>query len=493
MSSFDEIRNIRIVKLEAIKASGMNPYPISSKQDFELSAVIKNFEKLSKAKKNEYSLVGRVLALRPQGGLIFFHFSDGTAKFQALLKKGEAISDKEFDLFFNTVDIGDFVQVTGSLFVTKREEKTVQVSTWTMLSKSLRPLPEKWHGLTDVEDRFRKRYLDTLMNEEVRNRFLLRAKLITEIRSILDKAGYIEVETPVLQPLYGGASAEPFKTHHNALDSDLFLRISDELYLKRLLAGGFPKVYEIARDFRNEGIDTTHNPEFTMLEFYESYSDAPKQRAFVEAMVKTLVKNVLPEGKLIWNEDVIDMTSKFSVVSFYDLLRRHALIPNPESISQSDAAITAQRLGVSVDAGEGLDKILDNIYKKTCRPKLIQPTFIIDYPVNYLPLAKKKEGDETVVDAFQLVIGGTELVKAFSELNDPLDQRARFENQEKKKTEGDAEAQPLDEDFLEAMEYGIPPAGGVGIGIDRLVMLFTNMKNIKEVILFPTLKPKNNN
>lgn len=493
MSAFDEIRNTRIEKLEKIKASGMNPYPISSIQSYELSAVIKNFEKLSKAKKKEYSLVGRVLALRPQGGLIFLHFSDGTAKFQALLKKGEAISDEEFDLFFNTVDIGDFVQVTGSLFVTKREEKTVQVRTWTMLSKSLRPLPEKWHGLTDVEDRFRKRYLDTLMNEEVRNRFLLRAKLITEIRSILDKAGYVEVETPVLQPLYGGASAEPFKTHHNALDSDLFLRISDELYLKRLLAGGFPKVYEIARDFRNEGIDTTHNPEFTMLEFYESYSDAPKQMAFVESMFKTLVKKVLPDEKLVWNDDVIDMTTKFAVVTFYDLLRRHALISNPESISLSEAVITAKRLGVTVDGGDGLDKILDNIYKKTCRPKLIQPTFIIDYPVNYLPLAKKKEGDETVVDAFQLVIGGTELVKAFSELNDPLDQRARFENQEKKKTDGDAEAQPLDEDFLEAMEYGIPPAGGVGIGIDRLVMLFTNVKNIKEVILFPTLKPKKDN
>ena len=491
MSAFDEIRNTRIQKLEKIRASGMDPYPISSNQDFELAHVIKNFEKLSKSKKKEYSLVGRVRALRPQGGLIFFHFSDGTAKFQALLKKGEGISDDAFDLFFNTVDIGDFVEVSGTLFITKREEKTVQVTSWKMLSKSLRPLPEKWHGLTDVEDRFRKRYLDTLMNEEVRNRFLLRAKLITEIRTILDTSGYIEVETPVLQPLYGGASAEPFKTHHNALDSDLFLRISDELYLKRLLAGGFPKVYEIARDFRNEGIDTTHNPEFTMLEFYESYSDAPKQMAFVEVMFKTLVKNVLPDGKLVWNEDIIDTTSKFAVVTFYDLLRRHALISNPESITHSEAAITAQRLGVGVDSGDGLDKILDNIYKKTCRPKLIQPTFIIDYPVNYLPLAKKKIGDETVVDAFQLVIGGTELVKAFSELNDPLDQRARFENQEKKKTEGDAEAQPLDEDFLEAMEYGIPPAGGVGIGIDRLTMLFTNMKNIKEVILFPTLKPKN--
>lgn len=493
MASLDEIRNTRIEKLQKLTDAGVDPYPIDSNKDYDLAEVLKNFAKLSKTKTKKYSLVGRVMSLRPQGGLIFFHFSDGTGTFQALLKKGEVISDEDFDLFYNTVDIGDFVEVMGTLFVTKREEKTVQVASWRMLAKSLRPLPEKWHGLTDTEERFRRRYLDTVMSEEVRTRFVQRAKLISNIRAILDGAGYLEVETPVLQPLYGGASAEPFMTHHNALDMDLYLRISDELYLKRLLAGGFPKVYEIARDFRNEGIDTTHNPEFTMLEFYESYSNASKQMDFVESMMKSLAKTVLDGEPLMWNDTVIDMKSKFKVVSFYDLLRTHALISNPESITESEATITAQRLGVTVASGDGLDKILDNIYKKTCRPKLIQPTFIIDYPATYLPLAKKKVGDETLVDAFQLVIGGTELVKAFSELNDPLDQRARFENQEKKKQGGDAEAQPLDEDFIEAMEYGIPPAGGVGIGIDRLTMLFTNMKNIKEVILFPTLKPRDTN
>ncbi len=491
MASLDEIRDNRIAKLNTLIDKGINPYPTHTQQDLTIAELLQGYAKYSKSKKKSYNLVGRVMSIRPQGGLIFLNFFDGTGKFQALLKKGEVISDEDFDLFFNTVDIGDFVGFEGTLFETKRNEKTIQVANWTMLAKSLRPLPEKWHGLQDVEERFRRRYLDTVMSEDVRNRFFIRAKLISHMRSMLDKAGYLEVETPVLQPLYGGASAEPFVTHHNTLDTDLFLRISDELYLKRLLAGGFPKVYEIARDFRNEGIDTTHNPEFTMLEFYESFGDASTQMAFVEKMFKSLTKSVLGAESLVWNDDVIDMKQKFQVVTFYDLLKKYALISNPESITQSDAAITAQRLGVQVAPGDGLEKILDNIYKKVARPKLIQPTFIIDYPVNYLPLAKKKEGAEGVVDAFQLIIGGTELVKAFSELNDPLDQRARFENQEKKKSSGDAEAQPLDEDFLEAMEYGIPPAGGVGIGIDRLVMLFTNMKNIKEVILFPTLKPKN--
>jgi lysyl-tRNA synthetase class 2 len=490
MATIDELRNTRIEKRKKLEGAGLNPYPSKSKQDYELAKVVKDFAKLSKSKTKEYSLVGRVLSLRPQGGLIFFHFSDGTEKMQAMLKKGELISDKDFDLLNDTVDMGDYVEVKGKLFLTKRKEKTIQVSSWKMLAKSLLPLPEKWHGLQDIDERFRHRYLDTLMNPEVKERFLTRAKLITEIRKILDDAGYLEVETPALQPLYGGASAMPFMTHHKALDTDLYLRISDELYLKRLLAGGFPKVYEIARDFRNEGIDTTHNPEFTMLEFYESYSDADKQMAFVEKMFKSLAKNLFQKSTISWGGVNIDMKSKFKVVAFYDLIRQHALIPNPESISQNEAGITAQQLGVKVDPSDSLEKILDNIYKKVVRPKLIQPTFIIDYPENYLPLAKKKEGSDGIVEAFQLIIGGVELVKAFSELNDPIDQRARFENQEKNLEKGDKEAQRVDEDFIEAMEHGIPPAGGVGIGIDRLAMLFTDTKNIKEVILFPTLKPR---
>ncbi len=491
MASQEEIRDIRIKKLNLLKERGINPYPILSKQDHELASVIKDFSKLAKAKKKVHSLVGRIMSLRAQGGLVFFHFSDGTGLFQAMLKKGEGITDEDFKLFVDTVDIGDFVEVHGTLFITKRKEKTIQVSSWRMLAKTLSPLPEKWHGLQDIEERFRKRYLDTLMNEGVKERFLLRTKLVTEIRRILDDAGYIEVETPALQPLYGGASAEPFVTHHNALDTDLYLRISDELYLKRLMAGGFSKVYEIARDFRNEGIDTTHNPEFTMLEFYEAYSDASRQMDFVEKMFRSIVKTLYKKTKITWGDEIIDLKHKFKVVKFYDLLKQQALIPNPEDISRNEAGIIAERLGVKVNPNDSLEKVLDSIYKKVIRPKLIQPTFIVDYPVNYLPLAKKKEANPNVVDAFQLIMGGVELVKAFSELNDPLDQRERFENQEKKRDGGEADAQRIDEDFIEAMEYGIPPAGGVGIGIDRLTMLLTNTKNIKEVILFPTLKPKN--
>ncbi len=492
MASLEEIKQARIEKLHKLESAGMNPYPAHTNQDFEISEVIKNFTKLSKTKTKQYSLVGRVLSLRPQGGLVFFHFSDGTGKFQALLKKGENITDEDFDLFVDTVDIGDFVEVKGTLFVTKREEKTVQVHTWRMLSKSLRPLPEKWHGLTDIEERFRKRYLDTLMSDEVKERFLLRSKVIRLIRDFYNDSGYIEVDVPTLQPLAGGATAQPFKTHHNALDVDFFLTIAQELYLKELLAGGFTKVYEIGKRFRNEGIDTTHNPEFTMLESNEAYADADSQRDFIEKLFKDVTKGVFGGLSFEYDGQIIDLKPKFAVVTFYDLLRRFALISNPESITRDEAAITAQRLGIKVDPSEALEKILDNIYKKTARPKLIQPTFIIHYPVSFNPFAKRLPDDNTLIDRFQLVIGGAELVNAFSELNNPLDQKERYLEQDKKGKDGESEISPSDQEYLEAMEHGMPPNGGIGIGIDRLVMLLTNTKNIKEVILFPTLKPKNN-
>lgn len=447
MASQDEIRSARLNKLQLLKEQGINPYPASTRRNSSNKEAAENFEE-----GKSLVLAGRILSIRGQGKIIFFDFDDGTGKFQALLKKGEPLPEEAFELFEQTFDIGDFIEVSGTLFTTKNGEKSILAEDIKMLSKSLLPLPEKWHGLTDVEERFRKRYLDLLSNPEVKGRFEMRSKVVTEIRKILDEAGYLEVETPALQPLYGGASAEPFVTHHNALHTDLYLRISDELYLKRLLAAGFSKVYEIARDFRNEGIDTTHNPEFTMLEFYEAYSDATKQREFVENMMRRLALLVSSDGVIIFGNEKIDFNKPFNVMKYS---------------------------GIS-----------DEEFKKTVRPTLIQPTFVIDYPVDMLPLTKRKVDEPSLVDAFQLYAGGLELVKAFSELNDPIDQRARFESQEKSKEGGDKEAQPLDEDFLEAMEYGIPPAGGVGIGIDRLVMLLTDVKNIKEVILFPTLKPK---
>ncbi|HBV01782.1 MAG TPA: lysine--tRNA ligase [Candidatus Taylorbacteria bacterium] len=488
MSSLQEIRENRLKKLKLLQDKGINPYPVSTRLDATLKAATKDFAKLSK--KKEISIAGRVMALRGQGGLVFADLFDGTSKFQVLLKRDELSSDL-FNLWSDTVDIGDVVELCGKLFLTKRSEKTLQVKNWRMLAKSLRSLPEKWHGLTDTEERFRKRYLDLLMNEEVRNRFELRSRIVSALRRILDAEGFLEVETSILQELAGGANAEPFKTHHNALDIDLYLRIAPELDLKKLLIGGFPKVYEIGRSFRNEGIDVTHNPEFTTVEWYEAYSDSAKQQIFVEQVLKSIVENVHGKTPVLFDAHELDFGKSFAKATYFELLQRYALIPHPEKATREKLALHAAQLGVKVDSGDTSEKIMDSIYKKAIRPKLIQPTIITEYPKNYIPLAKKKEGSETMVDAFQVVVGGYEIVKAFSELNDPIDQRERFGVQEKNKNAGDREAQPSDEAFLEALEYGMPPAGGLAISIDRLTMLLSNTKNIREVIFFPTLRPRN--
>ena len=489
MASLEEIRNNRLEKLEKLKKQEINPYPVFSSQDYTIIDLIENFGKLSKVGE-KVSIVGRVMSLRPQGGLTFFNLDDGTAKFQGLLKKGEVVADDSFELFSETVDIGDFIEVKGKLFVTKRKEKTIQVGSWKMLSKSLRPLPEKWHGLQDVEERFRKRYLDALMSPEVKNRFLLRARLVSELRKILDGEGFVEFETPVLQPIAGGATAEPFITHHKALGIDLYLRIAPELYLKKLLIAGFPKVYEIGRLFRNEGIDMTHNPEFTTVEWYEAYSDAGKQMIFVEKVIRNLIKKVTGNTETVFDGQKIDFAKKFTKISYLDLLRRYALISNPESITRGEIVLKATQLGLKTAPSDGMEKIMDAIYKKTCRPKLIQPTFITDYPKAFSPLAKQSDKNSEFIERFQIVVGGFEILNAFSELNDPLEQRDRFTQQEKKRIAGDVEAQPKDENYIEAMEYGMPPAGGLGLSVDRMTMLLTDTKNIREVIFFPTLRPK---
>jgi len=486
MASLEEIRRERVRKDEALRSAGIHPYPVRALRTHTLLEAGALFKKIGKKK---VCLAGRVMAIRGQGGLSFFDIFDGTGSFQGALKQGE--TEKEsLDNFLKFTDIGDFIEAEGSLFLTKKGQKTILVKNFRMLAKSLRPLPDKWHGLENTEERFRRRYLDLISSPEVRERFIARAKIIASIRKNLEKSGFLEVETPMLQTLPGGAVAVPFKTHHNALDMDLYLRIAPELYLKELLVGGFTKVYELNRNFRNEGIDVTHNPEFTMLEFYEAYSDADKIRAFVEKLVRSVGKEMHRSGKFEFDGAVIDISKKFSVVSYFELLKRHALIPHPERLNKDEYALHAKRLGIDISPNEATEKIMDAIYKKTCRPKLIQPTFIVDYPVHASPFAKKKEGSETIIDRFQLVIGGLEIVNAFSELNDPLDQRARYEEQERRKKAGDKEISPSDENYLEAMEYGMPPAAGVGIGIDRLTMLLTNVKNIREVILFPTLRPK---
>lgn len=488
MATLSELRAERIKKLELLRDAGMHAYPATTPAHITIAEAQAKFGTLIRGKK-KVGIVGRVMSVRGQGALMFIDITDGTGTFQAMLKKGET-DERLMELFAKTVDRGDFVWVKGVPFLTKTNAKTVLVAEWTMLGKSLRPLPDKWGGLQDVEERFRRRYLDTLMSEEVRERFVMRSRMVTALREFLDDAGYLEVETAMLQSHAGGATAEPFTTHHNALDIDLYLRIAPELYLKRLLVGGFPKVYEIGRNFRNEGIDVTHNPEFTMLEFYESFADSAQMRALVEKLFAHVAKKLFGKTKVTIGETTYDFKKSFAVISFYDLLRRYALIGNPESASVEELVLAAKQFGIEVEKGAPREKILDDIYKKTCRPKLVQPTFIIDYPVNYLPLAKRSENDSTLVDAFQLVIGGIEAVKAFSELNDPIDQAQRFETQDERRKAGDREAQTSDQEFLEAMEYGMPPAGGVGIGIERLMLFFSGQHNIREVILFPTLRPR---
>ena len=488
MASLEELREVRLAKLQKLKEKGIDPYPATSFVTHSLSQATEDFDNISSSGEN-VTLGGRVMSLRGQGALIFLNFFDGTGTFQALVKNEENTKDA-FELFNDTVDIGDFVEMTGPLFVTRTGQKTIQVSSWRMLAKSLRPLPEKWHGLQDPDERFRRRYLDALMDEEVRNRFIARSKTISLIRKILNERDYLEVETPMLQPLYGGASAEPFITHHNALDVDLYLRISPELYLKRMIVAGLPRVYEISRNFRNEGVDMTHNPEFTMLEFYETFSDSPKQMAFVEKMIRELTQNICGGDVIKFEDKEIDVAKPFTVVSYVDLLKDKAGIPDPVNATLAELKVKALELGVDVAPTDSEMKILDNIYKKVARPNIVNPTFIIEYPADYLPLAKRNPENPKLVDAFQLVIAGVEMVKAFSELNDPIDQMERFVAQESHKTKGETDAQRKDDDFIESMEYGMPPMGGVGIGIDRLVMILTNTRNIKEVIFFPTMKPR---
>jgi len=486
--SLEDIRNERIKKLENLKEKGIDAYPASANRDFSIAEALKDFTKLSKKKKHSF-VAGRIMAVREHGGSIFFDINDGSGQIQGYLKKDE-IGEKNFSLFKETADIGDFVELKGHFFITKKKEKSIKVSTWKMISKSLRPLPSQWYGLQDTEERFRKRYLDLIMNDEVKFRFILRSKIISEIRSYLDKDGFIEVETPILQPIAGGALAEPFKTYHNALDINLYLRIAPELYLKELLIGGINKVYEIGRNFRNEGIDATHNPEFTSIEIYEAYKDTEDLRKFIKKLLQAIIKKTTGKNEIKFNDNKINFAKEYSVVSYFEALKKYVLIIDPTNTSREDVALKAKQFGIEVKNFETKEKILDNLFKKMCRPKMIQPTFVIDYPVGTSPLAKRKENNKNMIDRLQLIIGGLEIVNGFSELNDPIDQKERFKEQDRVKEMGEKEISPSDEDYLEAMEYGMPPAAGWAIGIDRLTMLLTNTQNIREVIFFPTLRPR---
>ncbi len=432
------IRKTRIKKLEAIKKAGINPYPIKTKRTHSIEETLANFERFARAK-TELNLVGRIRSIREHGGSAFFHFEDGTNKLQAYLKR-DKVGAKKYQFFLANFDVGDFIEVAGTLFKTKRGEKTIEVSDFRILAKSVLPLPEKWHGLQDVEERFRKRYLDLIMNSEVKEKFQLRSRIIEELRNILAKEGFLEVETPILQPIPGGALAKPFKTHLNALKLDLYLRVSPELYLKRLLVGGFEKIYEIGRCFRNEGMDKHHNPDFTMLELYWAYQDRDNLMKFLERIMVDLVKKIKGKSQISYQGQKIDFKTPWRRIKY------------------------------------------QRNYEET-REKIIQPTFVIDYPVELSILAKAKIDNHKEAHSFQLVIGGIELIKGFSELNDPIEQERRFQKAK-------IETERKDKDFLEALQYGMPPAAGLGLGVDRLVALLTDSHSLREAIIFPTMRPK---
>jgi lysyl-tRNA synthetase class 2 len=485
--NLEKIKEERLKKLNKIIHSGLSPYPVFLKRDFEIQKVIKNFSKFEKAKK-EIIIVGRIRSIRNHGGITFSNIEDGTGKIQIVFKE-DTLGPVSYKFFLENFDIGDFIQTKGSLFKTKTGEKSLLVSDYKILAKSLRPLPDKWHGLEDVEIRFRKRYLDLIFNPEVKEKFILRSKIIQEVRNYLQKENFLEVETPILQPIYGGARAKPFKTHLNALDLDLYLRISPELYLKRLLVGGFEKVFEIGKCFRNEGVDRFHNPDFTMLEFYWAFSDYKRLMKFTEDFLETLVKKITKKTKIIYQDKEINFKKPFPRIEF-DALFKKFLKLDYDVINQKALLEKARALGLSLDENLPKFEIADEIFKKIIRPEIWQPTFVIHYPVGFQALAKPLETNPKRLANFQLIVAGLELVNAFSELNDPLEQKQRFEEQEKLYKSGFEEAQRRDEDFIEALEYGMPPAAGFGMGIDRLVILLTNSYSLREVILFPTMRPK---
>ncbi len=486
--ALEDIRNERVRKRATLFGQGVNPYPAQTRRTHTVGELLKRFAALCAAGK-KVTAVGRIMAKREHGGAAFFDLQDETGKIQVLMKR-DTLGNEEYKRMLAAVDIGDFLGVEATLFETKRGEETLEAKHWAMLGKALLPLPEKWHGLQDVEERFRKRYLDLLMNEEVRKRFRMHSAIITFIRKFHEKEGFLEVETPIFHPIPGGTLAKPFITHQNALDIDLYLRIAPELYLKRLLIGGFERVYEIGKSFRNEGIDTTHNPEFTMLECYAAYWDEEDMMTFVENLFCGLVKEFFHGSKIKQDGKEIAFKKPFARIAFKDLLARYALIPDYDAESRDSLAMRARQLGIETDAHESKGKIADEIYKKICRPYLVQPTFITNHPLDISPLAKKWEDRPNEVRRLQLIVGGLELANGWAELNDPIDQRERFEEQERSREGGEEEAMHLDEDFLEAMEHGMPPAAGLGIGIDRLVMFLTNQKNIREVVLFPTMRPR---
>ncbi|HBT20647.1 MAG TPA: lysine--tRNA ligase [Peptococcaceae bacterium] len=482
MSELNELMKARRNKLEALYAKGINPFGQRYDRTHSCTEIVEKFDELEGKK---VSIAGRVMAKRIHGKAGFAHIQDMSGQVQIYARVDDLGEGYEL---FESLDIGDIIGIKGEVFRTRKGEITVACKELVMLCKSLRPLPEKWHGLRDVELRYRQRYIDLIVNPEVKEVFVLRSKIITAIREFLNSKGFLEVETPTMHPIPGGANARPFITHHNALDMDLYLRIALELHLKRLLVGGFEKVYEIGRIFRNEGISTKHNPEFTMLELYQAYADYEVMMELVEEMIAYIAEKVLGTLKISYQGEEIDLTPPWERISMLGAIEKYTGIDFSAVNSEKDLKEIAEKFDIEIKKPFSKGKLINEVFEKEVEPRLIQPTFVLDYPIEISPLAKRKEDNPELTYRFEGFIGTFELANAFSELNDPIDQRKRFEEQARMREAGDEGAHAMDEDFLKALEYGMPPAGGLGIGIDRLVMVLTDCPSIRDVILFPTMR-----
>ncbi len=490
--TLQELIQTRMEKLDQLRDLGVEPYAYSYDVTHYAKDINQNYEKY--AETVDVKLAGRLMAIRRMGKASFAHIQDTTDRIQIYVKI-DNIGEQMYEAF-KLLDIGDIIGVTGKVMKTRTGEITIFTEELSVLAKSIRPIPvvkEKegklFDAFSDKEQRYRQRYLDLVVNPEVKDIFVRRSEIIRAVRQFMDGRNFIEVETPVLQPIYGGATARPFVTHHHTLDSTLYLRIADELYLKRLIIGGFEKVYEISKDFRNEGMDRNHNPEFTMLEWYQAYVDYNYEMEMVEGLISSVAEKIA-DGKVEFNGETLDLTPPFERKSMFELLEQHLGI-EVSDYDRDDLMELARERGLDTDDKWNYGKVLDKLFGEFVEPNLVQPTFVTDHPKEISPLAKKKrDGSERLVERFELIIAGMEIANAFSELNDPVDQRERLESQAVLRAEGDEEAQVVDEDFLTAMEIGMPPTGGVGIGVDRLVMLLTDQLSIKDVILFPQMRPQ---
>ena len=487
MEPINELLNVRKEKEEHLRQAGIDPYPQIRGEYARSGSLHKEFEGLSaeqiEEKNAHVSYAGRMIAFRDFGKSCFIHIQDREGRLQAYVRK-DMLKSPDYELF-KKFDVGDIVAVEGKVFRTKTGELTIVAETMSLLTKSLRPLPEKWHGLRDVEERYRRRYVDLIVNQNVREIFLRRARIIELIRAFLTGRSFVEVETPMMQVTPGGATAKPFKTHHNALGLDLYLRVAPELYLKRLIVGGLERVFEINRNFRNEGISVRHNPEFTMLEFYQAYATYEDLMDLTEEMVSSLVSTLTGGTSVVYNGQNIDFGRPWKRVTMEQALVDYGGI-DPSSVADAEKLRTlGQELGIEGAADMPKGKIVTEVFEKLCEEKLVQPTFITGYPVEVSPLAKRSKERPEVTERFELYVSGMEIANGFNELNDPEDQKARFLEQIKQKEEGAA----MDEDYIMALEYGLPPTAGEGIGIDRLTMLLTDSQSIREVILFPLLRP----